>query len=145
MSHPYIHLRTQSSYSLSESALSIKKIVDLAKKNNMPAIAITDNNNLFGTLEFSIECKNNGIQPIIGSSLNLLDITENSIPSQINLLVKNENGYKNLLHLSSISHTKQDKQIGISINDLKNSSEGLICYIGGEFNPLILLNNQKKN
>ena len=74
--HPYIHLRVQSSYSLAEGAIKIKKIVELAKKNNMPSIALTDNNNLFGALEFSIECINNGIQPIIGSSLNLLDIHE---------------------------------------------------------------------
>ena len=74
INNKFIHLRTQSSYSLSESALKINKIVELAKKNNMPAIALTDNNNLFGALEFSIECINKGIQPIIGSTLNLLDI-----------------------------------------------------------------------
>ena len=89
-SYPYIHLRTQSSYSLAEGALKIKRIVQLAKKNNMPSIALTDNNNLFGALEFSIECVNNGIQPIIGSSINLLDIQENQTLAQINLLVKNE-------------------------------------------------------
>ena len=55
--YPFIHLRTQSSYSLAESTIKIKKLVDLAKQNNMPAIALTDNNNMFGALEFSIECK----------------------------------------------------------------------------------------
>jgi len=54
----------------------------------MPSIAVTDNNNLFGALEFSLECVKNGIQPIIGSSLNLLDVQENHNSSQINLLVK---------------------------------------------------------
>ena len=72
--YPFIHLRSQSSYSLAESALKIEKLVNLTKKNNMPAIALTDNNNMFGALEFSIECINNGIQPIIGSSINFLDI-----------------------------------------------------------------------
>ena len=71
---PYIHLRTQSSYSLAEGALKIKKIVQLAKNNNMPAIALTDNNNLFGALEFSVECVNQGIQPIIGTSLNFANL-----------------------------------------------------------------------
>ena len=87
--YPFIHLRAQSSYSLSESALKIKKLVNLAKQNKMPAIALTDNNNLFGSLEFAIECVDNGIQPIIGSSLNLLDIKLNDKFAQINLLVKN--------------------------------------------------------
>ena len=74
MSKPFIHLRTLSSYSLSESALKIQDIVNLAKQNDMPAIALTDNNNMFGTLEFSLECQKNGIQPIIGTSINILDI-----------------------------------------------------------------------
>ena len=46
MSKPFIHLRCLSSYSLSESTLKIKKLVSLAKKNNLPALAITDNNNI---------------------------------------------------------------------------------------------------
>ena len=74
MQYPFIHLRSQSSYSLSEGALKIEKLVNLAKKNNMPAIALTDNNNMFGILEFSIACINNSIQPIIGTSINYLDI-----------------------------------------------------------------------
>ncbi len=55
MSKPFIHLRCLSSYSLSESTLKIKKLVSLAKKNNMPALAITDNNNMFGVFEFAQE------------------------------------------------------------------------------------------
>ena len=39
----------------------------------MPAVALTDDNNMFGALEFSMECFNQGIQPIIGSCINLLD------------------------------------------------------------------------
>ena len=136
ITYPYIHLRIQSSYSLAEGAIKIKKIVQLARKNNMPSIALTDNNNLFGALEFSLECVKNGIQPIIGISLNLLDISGNDHSPQINLLVKNEEGYKNLLYLSSISHTKQNNIVGIKIEDLKNRSNGLICFIGGKLNPL---------
>ena len=74
MTKPFIHLRCLSSYSLSESTLKIEKLVNLAKKNNMPALAITDNNNMFGVFEFSQECVNNSIQPIIGTSINLIDV-----------------------------------------------------------------------
>ena len=123
---PFIHLRTHSSFSLSEGALKIKKIVDLAKSNMMPAIALTDNNNLFGALEFAIECSENGVQPIIGLTINILDYQENEKISQISLLVKNEKGYKNLLYISSISHIKQDNVVGIKLQDLKKYSEGLI-------------------
>ena len=83
MTLPFIHLRTQSSYSLAEGALKVKKLISLAKQHNMPAIALTDNNNMFGALEFSIESINNGIQPIIGTSINFLDIKIDNISSQI--------------------------------------------------------------
>jgi len=144
MKYPFIHLRSQSSYSLSESALKIKKLVHLAKKNNMPAIALTDNNNMFGILEFSIECVENSIQPIIGTSINYLDIQTKEHASQLNFLVKNEEGYKNLLYLSSISHTAGNIPIGIYDKDLKNHTHGLICYIGGEYNPLLILKHQNQ-
>ena len=145
MKYPFIHLRNQSSYSLAESAIKISKLVQLAKKNQMPAIALTDNNNLFGALEFSLECINNGIQPIIGTTINFLDIKNKDIASQLNFLVKNEIGYKNLLYLSSLSHTSKNNPVGIYAKDLDDYFEGLICYVGGEYNPLLFLKNQNKN
>ena len=145
MSKPFIHLRCLSSYSLSESTLKIKKLVSLAKKNNLPALAITDNNNMFGVFEFAQECISNKIQPIIGSSINLLDIREKDKISQISFLVKNETGYKNLIYLSSISYLNKGSDIGITIKDLENHSEGLFCFLGGEYNPLLILYNQNKN
>ncbi len=144
MNNPFIHLRSLSSYSLSESTLKISNLVDLAKKNEMPAIAITDNNNMFGVFEFSKECVKNNIQPIIGTSINLLDIIVNNQISQITFLVKNEIGYRNLLELSSLSHLNEENNIGIYFSQLENFSEGLYCYIGGEFNPLLLLNKENK-
>ncbi len=145
MIKPFIHLRCLSSYSLSESTLKIKKLVSLAKKNNLPALAITDNNNMFGVFEFAQECVNNNIQPIIGSSINLLDIREKDKISQLSFLVKNETGYKNLIYLSSISYLNKSSDIGITIKDLENHSEGLFCFLGGEYNPLMILHNENKN
>ncbi|MDA1181774.1 MAG: DNA polymerase III subunit alpha [Proteobacteria bacterium] len=145
MIKPFIHLRCLSSYSLSESTLKIKKLVTLAKKNNLPALAITDNNNMFGVFEFAQECVNNNIQPIIGSSINLLDIREKDKISQLSFLVKNETGYKNLIYLSSISYLNKSSDIGITIKDLENHSEGLFCFLGGEYNPLMILDNDNKN
>ena len=144
MNKPFIHLRSLSSYSLSESSLKIKDLVNLVKKNEMPAIAITDNNNMFGVFEFSKECVKNNIQPIIGTSINYLNVIVNNKISQLTFLVKNEIGYRNLLELSSLSHLSKEKNIGINLSDLKDFSEGLFCYIGGEYNPLLLLNSENK-
>ena len=145
MNKSFIHLRTQSSYSLSESTLKINKLVGLAKQKNMPAISITDNNNMFGVFEFSQECINNNIQPIIGSAINLLDIKYRDKISQLSFLVKNEQGYKNLLYLSSLSHLNPRYTVGISLKDLENHNEGLFCFIGGEYNPLLLLSLDGKD
>jgi len=145
MIKPFIHLRCLSSYSLSESTLKIKKLVSIAKKNNLPALAITDNNNMFGVFEFSQECVSNNIQPIIGTSINLLDIREKDNISQLSFLVKNETGYKNLIHLSSISYLNKSNDIGITIQDLENHSEGLFCFLGGEYNPLMILHDENKS
>ena len=131
MSKPFIHLRTLSSYSLSESALKIKKIINLAKQNKMPAIALTDNNNMFGTFEFALECSANGIQPIIGSSINILDINYKNKFSQLSFLVKNEVGYQNLLRISSLAQTSQNNSVGVYLKDLENHSGGLFCFVGG--------------
>ena len=68
----FIHTRCRSSFSLAEGAIKIDDLVKLAIDNNMPALAITDNGNLFGALEFSIKAAKNGIQPLLGSIIEIL-------------------------------------------------------------------------
>ena len=63
----FIHLHVHSAYSLREGALTIETLAKLAKADEMPALAITDTNNLFGALEFSEKLAKTGIQPIIGA------------------------------------------------------------------------------
>ena len=65
----FIHLRNYTQYSLSKGAIKINELVDLCVKNKIPAVSISDFNNLFGCMEFSIECFNKGIQPIIGANI----------------------------------------------------------------------------
>ncbi len=68
---PFVHLKVHSAYSLLEGALTIPKLVALARADRMPALALTDTNNLFGALEFSAGLAEAGIQPIIGCTLSL--------------------------------------------------------------------------
>ena len=63
-SYPYIHLRTQSSYSLAESAIKVNKLVELAFRNNMPAIALVDNNNMqsgYHTVTWNADAHSSGV------------------------------------------------------------------------------------
>ena len=69
---PFVHLRVRSPYSLLEGAITIPKLAHLATSNRMPAIALTDTDNLFGALEFSEAIWAAGVQPIIGCTLSLV-------------------------------------------------------------------------
>ena len=148
----FIHLNTKSDYSLSEGALTIQKIADLCADNNMPAIAVTDNNNLFGALEFSETISKAGIQPIIGAKIRIKTPNQYVIDPEndsnnyfcINLLSKNDRGYENLLFLNSISYTRHSSDNAfITLEQLFTHKEGLILLTGGYeniFNNLLFHN-----
>ena len=67
----FVHLHVHTSFSLREGALTIAKLTKLAAADAMPALAITDTNNLFGALEFSEKVAKAGLQPIIGIQLDI--------------------------------------------------------------------------
>ncbi len=137
----FIHLRVHSAYSLAEGAIKLKDLVPLAKRLGMPAIAVTDTGNLFGALEFSITAAKDGVQPIIGCQLWIErpDQTDqknkkSEMPDQIVVLVQNEQGYKNLMKLTSktflepLEHTEKPS---ITWQDLETYNEGLIALTAG--------------
>ena len=140
----FIHLRLHSAFSLSEGALQIKNLVGLAKDAKMPAVAVTDSNNLFGALEFSEAASEKGIQPIIGLDLKL-DVNppkdgDNKFQkesglrrfSSVVLLAKDELGYHNLMKLSSAAFLEaaDNAEPHVSFARLSELSAGLICLTG---------------
>src|SRR5580700_5628082 len=105
----FVHLRVHSSYSLSEGAIKVEKIPQLARDAAMPAVAITDTANLFGALEFSQACVNSGIQPIIGCQVGLARADNARLPPDpIVLLAQDDTGFANLRYLSSIGFLETD-------------------------------------
>lgn len=139
MSKHFIHLRCHTSFSLSEGAIKIDDLIALVKKNHMPALAVTDTGNLFCSLEFSLACIKNGIQPIIGTVLQIdMQCKEEVELSSIVLLAKDEIGFKNLLKLCSKTFLeKHDNNLGhIKLGDLKNNNDGLIALSGGPGGPV---------
>ena len=138
----FIHLRTHTAYSLSEGAIKIDKLAALAKELKMPAVAITDSGNMFGSLEFSQYCSGKGIQPIIGCQLGLARTDNPRMnPDPIVLLAQNKVGFDNLQKLSS--HGFLDSEPGskpqISRDLLASLSEGLILLTGGSNGPIARL------
>ena len=65
---PFIHLAVRSSFSLLESMITTKTLTAWAVEQNMPAIAVTDRNNMFGALELSEALSGAGVQPIMAVS-----------------------------------------------------------------------------
>lgn len=65
----FVHLRVKSAYSLLEGALRPKELAKLTREMGMPAVAVTDTNNLFGVFEISETLAKEGVQPIVGCLL----------------------------------------------------------------------------
>ena len=132
---PFVHLRQYSNYSLLESSFRINEIINLCKENKMPAIALTDKQNLFGAFEFSLEAQKNGVQPILGIEVELKKIDHLELPSYILLLIKDYQGYKNIINLMTKFYSNSENNL-INLNDLKNNNDGLICLSGGINGPI---------
>src|SRR5262245_10971934 len=67
----FVHLRVKSPYSLLEGAVRPKELAKLCRDNRMPAVAVTDTNNLFGVYEIADTLAKSGVQPIIGVTLSV--------------------------------------------------------------------------
>jgi len=136
----FVHLKVRSAYSLTEGANKVDAVVALAKAQTMPAVAVTDRNNLFGALEFAQYASKAGIQPIMGCDLGLRREEEGGIaavsklPSVdwLTLLVQNEQGYINLMRLVSRAHLefKTGSIAALPLSELEGHSDGLLAFTG---------------
>ncbi|GGE01685.1 DNA polymerase III, alpha subunit [Gemmobacter megaterium] len=138
----FIHLRTHTEYSLLEGAFPLKGLVKAAAAAGMPAIAVTDTNNLFAALEFSVTALGAGVQPIIGCQISLrYDLAQPGekpkAPAAIVLLAQSEAGYMNLMKLNSCLYLPQSMEaVQVTLEELAAHSEGLICLTGASDGPV---------
>jgi DNA polymerase-3 subunit alpha len=107
----FVHLHTHSHYSLLEALPKIPDLVAAAKADGQTALALTDNGNLYGAIDFYKECKEQGLKAIIGVDFFVAPRTRRDKEHRVDdrmarliLLAKNETGYRNLLQLVSLSH-----------------------------------------
>lgn len=135
MASKFIHLHVHSHYSLLNALPKIKELVKTVKKYEMSSIALTDNGNLYGAIEFYQACQKEGVKPIIGIDAYVAPRTRHDKQSGVDskrirlvLLAKNEAGYKNLIKLVTESHMtgfyykpRIDKEL------IEKYNEGLVC------------------
>lgn len=155
MEPKFIHLHTHSHYSLLDGLSKVDEMVKLAKKHEMPALALTDHGNMYGAIEFYKLCKSHSIKPIIGVEAYIAERShldkEPGIDARryhLTLLAYNNQGYKNLIKLVTIANLegyyykpRMDKDM------LRRYHEGIIALsgcMGGEVSRALASGNDEK-
>jgi DNA polymerase-3 subunit alpha len=153
----FVHLHTHSHYSLLDGLSKVDDMVDIAVKQGMPAMAITDHGNMYGAIDFYKTCKAKDIKPIIGCEVYMTAGSRHDRAAEAGggkryyhliLLAKNLQGYKNLIRLVTIANLegyyykpRVDKEI------LRQYHDGIICLsgcMGGELSQTLLRGDTEK-
>ncbi len=123
----FVHLHLHSEFSISDGLCRIPDLIEKCAKLNMPALALTDQNNLFAMVKFYREALDAGIKPIFAAQVNIYDDDKNN--SQLVLLCQNDEGFLNLKQLISYSYLqRKDNQLPVIHKEyLKEKSAGLIA------------------
>lgn len=152
----FVHLHTHSHYSLLDGLAKIDELIQSAKEDGAPAIALTDHGVMYGVIEFYQKCKKAGIKPIIGVEAYLapnsrhdkITKSDESNYHHLILLAKNHEGYKNLIKLTSIAHLEGFYyKPRIDWEVLEKHGQGLIALtacMGGEIPRLVMAGKEER-
>ncbi len=123
------NIKIHTQYSICEGAIKIDELAEYCKSNKIKSLGLADSFNLCGALEFSEKLSKVGTQPIIGTQINLKAF---NVIGKVTLYAKSEEGYKNLVKLSSQSYlkSKETEDPTCRINDLISNNNGLILLTG---------------
>jgi len=129
----FVHLRLHSEYSLVDSTIRIKQLIPAVIEGGMPAVAMTDQHNMFGLVKFYRAAMAQGVKPIFGVDVLVQDEGDESLLYHMILLCQNNTGYKNVTKL--ISRAYQEGQIlgipRVYKQWVEETSEGVIALSGG--------------
>lgn len=107
----FVHLRMHTGYSMKDGIIKIDQALEKAKDDNMPALAITDLNNVMAAINFYEQARKIGVKPILGVDVSIENTEqddENSM-NKLTFLVKSENGYKNVNKLLSRAYIENKR------------------------------------
>ncbi len=153
----FVHLHLHTEFSLSDGLIrveaparksagaNVSTLTLQAKALKLPAVAITDQHNLFGMVKFLKYAESAGIKPIVGADVAVELGADNDPPERVTLLVQNDRGYRNLTQLLSRAYQEGQQRGGPRLRRewLSASSEGLIVLSGrnGEIGRALLAGN----
>ena len=144
----FVHLHVHSAFSLREGALAIETLAKLAVADVMPALAITDTNNLFGALEFSEKLAKAGVQPIIGAQATVdfgdaplasSRLAEQRVGARADRAARPDRGRlppSDAARLRACGSTRRRATSRISRSTRLSTAEGLIALTGGPAGPI---------
>lgn len=126
----FVPLKVKSSFSLLQSTTKINDLVQSAKSKGYKAIALTDNNTLYGAIDFYNACQKAEIKPIIGLTLDISGLIETNHEYELTFIAKDKQGYQNLMQLSTLKMTLNDDKLNFS--SLTNYLDGLFILSPSE-------------
>ena len=135
----FVHLRLHSEFSVVDGTNRIDDAVQVAADDKQPALALTDLNNLFGTIKFYKQARSMGLKPLLGAEIYLESLTQDANHlSKMILLVQSQQGYLNLCELLSRGWTQNvHKAVGvIKLAWLQELTQGLIALSGAQSGPV---------
>ena len=143
----FIHLRLHSEYSIADGIVRIPEAIAAAKQDVMPALALTDLNNVFGLIKFYQAARAAGIKPIIGCDVFISNPAERDKPSRLLLLCQSNVGYLRLCDLVTRAYLERQSSGRIEIHKqwLRDGTDGLIALSGahlGEVGTALLNGNR---
>src|SRR5210317_1218705 len=149
MPAPFVHLHLHTEYSLVDGTVRIKPLVEKARELGMPAIAVTDQHNLFALVKFYRAAEAAGIKPIVGADVLLRSPEDPDHVSRLVLLCQDRRGYLNLCELLSLGYLEgQHHGIPYVRRDwVEAHAEGLIALSGareGDIGQAILANHPNR-
>jgi DNA polymerase-3 subunit alpha len=130
----FVHLRVHTEYSLLDSVVRVDELMAAGQAAGMPAVALTDECNLFAMVKFYRAAMAAGIKPVIGVDLWLREAGEREAPSRLTLLCQDEVGYLNLARLVSRAYLEGERQATPLVERSWLSADalaGLIALSGG--------------
>ncbi len=141
MSIPYVELHCHSGFSFLDGASHPEELVLRAVELGYPALALTDHNGLYGSMEFARAAKEAGLQPITGAEVTLRDcfpgVDEPEGGHHVTLLAETARGYANLSRLLTEAHMGSERgDPRLPLDSLLDRAEGLILLTGCARSPL---------
>ncbi|HEX2266217.1 MAG TPA: error-prone DNA polymerase, partial [Solirubrobacterales bacterium] len=130
----YVELHAHSAFSFLDGASTPMELAAAAAAQGYPALALTDHDGVWGSMEFAHACKGFGIRPITGAELTL---REGERDVHVTLLVEDETGYRNLCRLLTAAHAhtrdntpRTQTQPWATLEQVAEHTEGLVCLSG---------------